>query len=136
MLCRITKLQQDTDSEEKFEEYDKPRSKLEKIYDKIAEDVKIPSKCSSYQYGEKSPKNFYQLEKKKSNCGTIKTLINDGKEITIPNEINLTLKRFYENLFQKDIKKCVSDIENFLNQIQLPTIRGENYAKCETFYRR
>ena len=95
--------------------------------------MKIPSKYSSYECGEKSPKNFYRLEKKKSNCGTIKTLINDGKEITIPNEINLTLKRFFENLFQKDIKKCVSDIENFLSQIQLPTIRDENYAKCETF---
>ena len=28
-------------------------------------------------------------------------------------EINLTLKSFYENLFQKDIKKSVSDIETF-----------------------
>ena len=97
--------------------------------------MKIPSKCSLYRYGEKSPKNFYRPEKKKSNCGTIKTLINDGKEITIPNEINLTLKRFYENLFKKDIKKCLSDIENFLSQIQLPAIRGENHAKCETSYR-
>ena len=29
------------------------------------------------------------------------------------NEINLTLKTFYENLFQKDRKKSVSDIETF-----------------------
>ena len=31
-----------------------------------------------------------------------------------------------------DIKKSVSDIENLLRQIQLPTISDENYAKCET----
>ena len=40
----------------------------------------------------------------------------------MPNEINLTLKRFYENLFKQDIKKSISDIETFLSQIQLPTI--------------
>ena len=61
-----------------------------------------------------------------------KTLINDVKEITMSNEINLTLKSFYENLFQKDIKKYVSEIETFLSQIQLPPISDENYAKCET----
>ena len=52
----------------------------------------------------------------------ILTLINDGKQIIIPNEINLTLKRFYENLFKQDTKKSVSDIETFWSQIQLPTI--------------
>ena len=49
----------------------------------------------------------------------------------MPNEINLTLK-IYESLFQKDIKKSVSDIETFLTQIQLPTITDGNYAKDET----
>ena len=52
----------------------------------------------------------------------ILTSINDGKQIITPNEINLTLKRFYENLFKQDIKKSISDIETFLSQIQLPTI--------------
>ena len=110
LLCKIAKLEQDIDSEEKFEEYDKTRSELEKIYDKTAEGVKIRSKCSWYQYSEKI---FYGLEKKNAICGTIKTLINYGKEITMPNEIKLTLKSFYENLFQKDMKKHVSDIETF-----------------------
>ena len=91
----------------------KTRSELEKIYDKIAESAKIRYKCSWYQYGEKSTKFFYELEKKNTICRTTKTLINDGKQITIPNEINLTSKSFYENLFQKDIKKFVSDIAIF-----------------------
>ena len=50
----------------------------------------------------------------------------------MPNEITLTLKSFYENLFQKDIKKSVFDIESFLSQTQLPIISDENYANCET----
>ena len=41
--CKISRLEQDNDSWEKFEEYDKTRSKLENIYDKIAS-VKIRSK--------------------------------------------------------------------------------------------
>ena len=46
----------------------------------------------------------------------------------MPNEINLTLKSFYENFFKKDIKN------QFLifNQIQLRTNSDENYTKCET----
>ena len=50
----------------------------------------------------------------------------------MPNEINLTLKTFHENLFQEDIKKLVSDNETFLSQIQVSTISDENYTKCET----
>ena len=56
-------------------------------------------------YTKLNLQNLQRLEKKKAIWGTIKTLINDGKEITMPNEINLTLKGFHENLFQKDIKK-------------------------------
>ena len=85
--------------------------------------MKIRSKCSWYQYGEESTNFFYGLEKKNA---TIKTLINDGKGITTPSEINLTLKNVYENLFQKDIKKSASDFETFLSQIQLLTISDEN----------
>ena len=37
-------------------------------------------------------------------CGTIKTLISDGKEIPMPNKINLS---FYKNLFKKIYKSCI-----------------------------
>ena len=121
-MSKITKLEQDIDSEEKFDEYEKTKNKLEKIYDNIAESVKLPSKYSWYQYVEKSAKFFYGLEKKNTSRETIKTFLEDGKEITTPPEISLTLKKFYENLFQKTIAKSISDIEIFLNDIHLPTI--------------
>ena len=63
LLSKITKLEQDIDSKEKYEKYDKTRSELEKIH-KIAEGVRICSKCSWYQYGEKSTEFLYGLEKK------------------------------------------------------------------------
>ena len=58
----------------------KQRTNLKKIYHNIAEGVKICSKCSWYQYGEKSKKIFYGLEKKNELHGTIKTLLEDGKK--------------------------------------------------------
>ena len=68
--------------------------------------MKLRSKCSWYQYSKKSTKSFYELKKKNAISGSIKTLINDKKQIIMPNEIHLTLKTFYEDLFRKDIKKC------------------------------
>ena len=67
------------------------------------------------------------MENKNTLLGTIKTFLENGKEVTIPSEISLTLKRFYENLFQKTIAKSISDIEMFLSGIHLPIISDENY---------
>ena len=47
----------------------------------------------------------------------------------MPNEINVILKSFYENLFQKDFKNFVFYIKTLLSQIQLPTSNDKNYAK-------
>ena len=64
---------------------------------------------------------------------TIKTLLEDGKEITTPSEISLTLKKFYENLFRKNIANSAisQNIEMFLSDIHLPTISDDNYNICE-----
>ena len=77
----------------------KQRTNLKKIYDNTTEGVKLRGKYSWYQYGEKSTKFFYGLEKKNALRGNIKTLLEDGKEIATPSEISLTLKINYENLF-------------------------------------
>ena len=71
------------------------------------------------------------MEKKNAFGGTIETLLEYGKEITTPSEISLTLKQFYENIFQKTIAKSVVDIEMFLSDIHLPTISDHNYNICE-----
>ena len=70
------------------------------------------------------------MEKRNALGGTIKTLLDNRKETTTLSEITLTLKEFYENLFQKTIAKSVSDIEIFLSDIHLPTISDENYTIC------
>ena len=67
------------------------------------------------------------MAKKNALCGTIKTFLENGKEITTPSEISLTLKKIYENLFQKNIAKSIWDIKMFLSDMHLPTISDENY---------
>ena len=95
----------------------KTRSEFKRLYDKITESVKICDKCSQYQYSEKSTKSFHGQEKQNAICGTIKTLINNGKKITMPHNMNLFLKSFYKNYIKNIkklyIKKFVSDIKNF-----------------------
>ena len=51
-------------SEANFNEYTKCKKDLELIYERIAEGVKIRSKCQWYEEGEKSTKFFLNLEKK------------------------------------------------------------------------
>ena len=99
----------------------KQGANLKRIYEKIAEGVKIRSKRSWHQYGEKPTQCFYGIEKKNAICGTIKALINDGKEIAMPNEICLILKSSYEKLFQKDIKalKKIDFCDNFITWIKI-----------------
>ena len=62
--------------------------------------------------------------------GTIKTLLDDDKEITSPSETSVSLKKLYENLFQKTSAVSLSDIKIFLSDIHLPTISDENYTIC------
>ena len=59
-LCKFTKLEQDIDNEEKFEEYDKTRRELEKIFDKIAESVKIGCKWVLWAREEKCNMSNYK----------------------------------------------------------------------------
>ena len=71
------------------------------------------------------------MEKRNAMCGT---LLGDGKKITTPCEISLTLKNFNENIFQKNSTKSISDREMFISDIHLPTISNENYTKCEDVF--
>ena len=68
-------------SEANFNEYTKCKKDLELIYERIAEGVKIRSKCQWYEEGEKSTKFFLNLEKKRSVKGLVRKLEVNGKEI-------------------------------------------------------
>ena len=43
----------------------------------------------------KNLQNFCELDKKNAMSGTVKTLINDGKQITMPNEFKSDTTTYY-----------------------------------------
>ena len=49
------------------ENFKKTHDDLEKLYDEIAEGIRIRSKCDWYEFGEKSTKDFLNLEKRMPN---------------------------------------------------------------------
>ena len=65
-------LEQSITDEDKFNEYKTAKDELENLYRNIATEVKTPSKCDQYHYGEKYAKYFLNLEKQKAVNGTVK----------------------------------------------------------------
>ena len=63
---RLDELNAIIQSQQEFEEYNDCKLELEKIYDDIAEGIKIRSKCDWYEFGEKSSKYFLNLEKSRA----------------------------------------------------------------------
>ena len=57
---------------------------LDEIYDKIAEGVRVRSRCQQYEEGEKSNKLFLNLEKVRGSQGKVSKLIVSNHEIADP----------------------------------------------------
>ena len=64
MLSKITKLEQDIDGEEKFDEYDKTKNELKKVYNEIAESVEFAANV----LGINTVKNGQKFSKEKGNA--------------------------------------------------------------------
>ena len=75
------------------------KSKLDEIYSKKADGVRMRSKYDWYKSGEKSNKFFLNLEKTRTSQGLIRTLVKNEKEINDPIEITTEIQLFYKKLF-------------------------------------
>ena len=60
------------------------KCELDGIYDKIAECVRVRSRCQQYEEGEKSNKFFLNLEKVRGSQGKVRKLIVSNHEIADP----------------------------------------------------
>ena len=105
---RLRQLEKNIHVEENLKLFNEARNELESIYEFIAEGIKIQSKCSWYEHGEKSTKYFLNLEKKRGSLNCVKKLIVDGKEIENKSDI---LKSF------KMLKKFVIFIRFYLTKL-------------------
>ena len=111
-------------------EYINCKNQLEEIYD-IGEDIKLRNKCQWYEEGEKTTNFFLNLEKTKVTQGTAKKIEINNKEIDNSVEINKELERFFENLFERKLKKTKHTYNEFLRDISLPTLSQEKKIVCD-----
>ena len=111
--------------------YDKCKRDLEEIYDNIAEGIRIRSRCQWYEEGEKSSKFFLNLEKFNGMQSQICKIIVNDQEITYPNIILNEIQIFYESFFKKGDSKCLSQVNDFLDQVQLQKLNITEINECD-----
>ena len=89
----------------KKQQYGLLKCELDEIYDKIAEGVRVRSRCQQYEEGEKSNKFFLNLEKVRGSQGKVHKLIVSNHEIADPQLIEQEIVFFLQKPFQKQHKK-------------------------------
>ena len=112
----------------KKQQYELIKCELDEIYDKIAESIKVRSRCQQYKEGEKSTKHFLNLKKVRGSQGKVCKLIASNHEMTDPQTIEREIVFFYKTLFRNNIKKASSKHTNSLDT--LPTLNSLTMNGC------
>ena len=89
-------------SEETYQQHEKAKEELEKIYDHITEGIILRSKATFYEEGEKPSKYFLSLEKSnkiKSSLCKLKWSEQSNEVTTDPKCIMAELKKYYSELY-------------------------------------
>ena len=117
----------------KKQQYELLKCELDEIYDKIAEGVRVRSRCQQYEEGEKSNKFFLNLEKVQGSQGKVRKLIVSNHEIADPQLIEQEIEQvfFYKSLFKNNIKKTLSEQTNFLDTLQISKLSDNDCLLCE-----
>ena len=124
---KLKNFEKNLTSEENRKLYNHYKSELETIYDHIADDIKIRSKCEWYDHGEKSTKFFLNLVKKRGVQSRIRKFIAGEKEITDHKELSKNIKAYYETLFKRNFSKTNVEKQRFLNYLSNKTLTNEQY---------
>ena len=113
------------------EDYLACKTKLDKIYDKKVESLRIRSKCDWYGKGEKSTKFVFTLEKRHAIQNRIKTLVVNDEVVKEQTEINKNLYSFYQKLFSKNDNISIQKVLQYLQDKNLSKLNDDQYALCE-----
>lgn len=107
------------------------QSKLNHFYENKVNGIKVRSKCSWYESGEKSSKFFLNLEKHHAIQSQLRKVIVNEKEITSPEDINNEIFHFYKNLFTEKISSSKERVKHFLDKLPLPNLDNQKAFTCE-----
>ena len=109
--------------------YLKCKQKLQNIYTKKGNGIRIRSKCNWYKNGEKSTKFFLNLEKYRATQGCIRSIIEKKKELNDSQQINDALYNFYQTLFKEKLSISEECTQNFLDKVSLPRLNENQTLK-------
>ena len=79
----------------------------------------------------KTDKVHFESWKTKRYKYNSKTL-DDTKDIIYHKEVNACIRKFYKNLFKKNVSKSDSEKKSFLNSIALPNLNSKIFKICES----
>ena len=106
-------------------EYMEYKERLNTIYSKKVNGMRIRSKCDWYESGEKFTKFFLSLEKSCSSQGAVRSILKNKIEVKNQLEINNEPNKFYKNLFKENLNTSKKVIFSFLENINLPTLTNK-----------
>ena len=130
---KLKDLECDLSNTKTRDQYLDSKDKLENIYTKKANGIRIRSKCSWYECGEKSSKFFLNLEKTRAEQGHLRKILVNENEIQEQREVDTHLYLFFKNLFTQKLSVCEENVTKFLDQISLPKLNNEQFSECEGF---
>ena len=107
------------------------KQKLQNVYTKKANGIRIRSKCNWYENGEKSAKFFLNLEKYRATQGCLCTIISNKKELNNSQQINDVLYNFYQILFKEKLSLLEECIQSFLDKVSLSKLTEKQTLKCQ-----
>ena len=107
------------------------KERLNTIYSKKVNGIRIRSKCDWYESGEKSTEFFLNLEKSSSSQGVVRFILKNKTEVKTQSEINKEVHKFYKNLFKENLNTSKEAISSFLQNINLSTLTNEQALECE-----
>ena len=127
----LKKLEKNLNNLQTNEYYLGCKQKLQNIYTKKVNGIRIRSKCNWYENGEKSTKLFLNFEKYRTTQGCICTVIVNKKELNNFQQINDALYNFYQALFKEKLSLLEECIQSFLDKVSLPKLNENQTLKCE-----
>ena len=132
---KIVKSYESTDDKPSEQKYIDSKIFLENLIEERTQGALLRSKSQWHEQGEKSSKFFLNLEKKNSINNTVKKLLiqkdSQDTEIVDRNQILDNLHDFYSNLFQRKSSKNLEQCEQFLTDINVPSISVDQKESCE-----
>ena len=127
----LKKLEKNLNNFQANEHYLECKQKLQNIYIKKVNGIRIRSKCNWYINGENSTNLFLNLEKYRATQGCLRTIIMNKKELSDSQQINDVLYNSYQTLFKEKLFKSEECIQSFLDKVSVPKLNENQTVKCE-----